>query len=510
MRPWPRPAPSGVIFGAVETRIFAEAAMRVLPSSSPVLFTLAAAALVTACSSPGPRYDLARAALDELPDTQLDVAPVHSASHTGPWRVEELLQLARRNNATLLAETWRTRGAVFARDEAAATILGPRLNARAFNFRRSNLPRTEFTVGPITTKAALGQKEFSQVEVTLQQRLLSLADQYYRIDAARLDAGAARMQLERVRQEVRRIVLGAIFDLLIQQDALRSVEAVVENLARREEETRRRYENGLAIENDVYKVQVERANQAQAAFELRSAIRATRVRLALLCGLDPESPLDIAWSRDVPDGAVAPRVGDAWRAAVKSRPDLHALSLSGEAFRRRGQAEWADYLPAVDLQSQYVWTDQSNLVEDDYFSLSLIAGIDLLDLSRHARIARFEAGEGEMAGRRLELERRIRGEIEVGCLSIANELSRLKFSSVAVKAGVEDVRVLKQRYDNGLSTANDLLEAEVRLLNARVSRIQARYRYFQNLAELDAIVGADGFAFRVEPPIGPPEPGAGK
>ena len=196
-----------------------------------------------------------------------------------------------------------------------------------------------------------------------------------------------------------------------------------------------------------------------------------------------------SWSRTMPAKATMPSSRAAFQKAMKNRPDLLALELQQQSAKRSATAEWFDYLPRIDGIVSYEWLDQDNLVEDDFFGLTVLGSVDFLDLSRHARNRQFTEQANSIKAQGLELERQIRFEVEQACLAIDNEINRRRQAQLASEAAQENVKVERLRFKNGKSTANDLLDAETRLVTQQINIIRARYRYYSNLALLEFVAG---------------------
>ena len=76
--------------------------------------------------------------------------------------------------------------------------------------------------------------------------------------------------------------------------------------------------------------------------------------------------------------------------------------------------------------------------------------------------------------------------------SIEDYQLALKQSNVytqAVEQSTENYRIIKDKYDNGLSNTNDLLDADVEQLNATVNKALAKANIVQKYYELLSVTG---------------------
>lgn len=465
--------------------------------ATPVLSFLALAGLA-ACSAPDldpARADRGRWLSDRIADDELNIAPVGSASLSGIISIDELLDAARVNNASLMRAGYSALIVRAQRDEAFANVVLPKLNGQLSYFRRNNQPATRSNFGGQSFKIPIGQRDMTMAGATFDQPIFSLADHIYRFNSFKLETRAAKLSYRRAWQEVRLVVLQTAFDLMELEDTLRGVDALIDSLKKRLGQVEDNLRFGTSIRRDVLRVKGEIANQGQNQIELQNSIATTRVALNTLVGVDPDAFYAIAWPRAMPTGQQPPSIGDAFAKALLNRPDLLGIELRKKAADERRKTEWASYLPRLDARLEYQYSDADQLVEDDYFAYSLLGSIELLDFGRHARIDKAKAEIGELSARGLELERQLRVDVELACRSVANELSRYKNAQILVESSEENAKVERERLEAGNTTIVDLIDAEVELVRDQVNLNIARLRYFKRLAELDAVTGVDGYAF---------------
>jgi outer membrane protein TolC len=455
--------------------------------------------LVTCCgcvsSALRPHLERSLALADAVTDAELSVAPVASASLSGPVSIRALLDLARRRNAGLKRAAFQALAARAQANEAFAQVALPRLSFQAAYFNRSNTPATRSNFGGMDFRIATGQKTAFNLASRVQAPLFSVADHIYRFGSVRLQAKAARLLTRRAWQQLRAQVIGAAFEQLEFSARIEGVNALLRSLRERERQFRSLRDNEKAIDNDVQRVLVEIANREQDRTELENALATRQVFLSGLLGLDPSDRYRLVWTRKVDEATRAPSSQEAFDRALEHRADLHSLELQRESNDELVRTEWAGYIPRLDLGAEYSFSDADQLLEDDFFSYTLSGSVDLLDFGRHARIARFEAQAGELANRGLELERQIRFEVEVACRAVANELSRLRQARIAERASLENLRVQRSLYDEGHCTISELIAAEVALQQARISGRSARFTYFRRLAELESVTGCESAIF---------------
>jgi outer membrane protein TolC len=89
----------------------------------------------------------------------------------------------------------------------------------------------------------------------------------------------------------------------------------------------------------------------------------------------------------------------------------------------------------------------------------------------------------------LDLERKVRLEVKSRAMDVSTADAALRVAERALLAAREAARVEKDRYQEGVSSSSDLLDAETRLLRAGLDRTNAVAASSLARARLDRAVG---------------------
>lgn len=406
-----------------------------------------------------------------------------------PLSLESAVREAVRRNAELRIA--RARGDA-ARSEArlADSFLYPRIEAQS-GYLRSPDPVAAFS-------AKLWQERFGaeDFEVSVLNDPAPVEDWTAgaRVGWRALDPGrwqeraAARHGADAARRAARRAEDGARFRArVLYWDAVRA-DAQVRSTRRSEEAARanarrfrRRMEEGL----------LTRADMLQARAELRAAearrVNASRLRRDARTAL----ALHLGWSPDtlpVPTDTMAePRPLTDARRPVAGRSDVRARAAEVDAARARQRAATFSYLPTVeafgDLTAHAAdpfQADGSHWSVGFAFRLPLFTG-----MRRPAERARAEAG---VRVARTEYDRTLRtARAEVARARDAVEAARraVDATRAAREAAAEGRDLMARRFEEGLATAADLLQAEARASDMRSRAIDALASYHVARARLD-------------------------
>lgn len=224
---------------------------------------------------------------------------------------------------------------------------------------------------------------------------------------------------------------------------------------------------GMATEADVLSVRVHVAAMKEQVIRRESDWKVARAALNEALGL----PLDAGHQLSTPlTPAPAVQAG-----SPDDRPELEQIRMARQAAEAQARSARSGYLPQVAFRGvleadrqQFVNKGGANWLVMGSLRWNLFDGNRTREAVAEARAmaAAAEAGERQYANAlRLELTR------AQADFQAANE--RIAVTAAGVAQAEESLRILRNRYLNGLATITDILRAQTALLDARIRRLAA-------------------------------------
>lgn len=422
--------------------------------------------------------------------------------------VEEAVAEALEANGSLRAARARARAAV-AEADAAEAFLWPALAADA-GWARTNDP-----VGVFGTK--LRQGRFQQTDLALdalnapapvsdwtagagvEWRGLDPAAWAGR-EAAVRGADAAQWTLERTR-EATAFRARILYWEAVRADGRLDAALAAEEAARATEHLfRRRRDEGVLTDADLLQAEAEAARAGARVAGADQQMRDARERLAVFLGRDPTrapAPADPALLPAPPTaagaaGAPAPPAG-AGGAGLPARSDLRARQAVVDASRARVRQARRAFLPTV---AAFAGLSSHAPEAFDGREHHWSGGVQLswpvfTGFARRARLDQARAGAEEAEATYEEALREARAEVEEARRAVGSAGEQVRATVAAVRAAEEAHRLVRRRFQEGLATPVDLLQAEARLAGLRGEAVDAAAAYRMALARLD-FVTVDG------------------
>ncbi len=261
-----------------------------------------------------------------------------------------------------------------------------------------------------------------------------------------------------------------------------------EGLARTEAwvtDVRARVDAGVSSPHEVAQAQAHRARQRVQRIQSAQAATLAERELVRLTGLPAGQALVLATPVDQPlvgtSGATLAEVADHYTRAVAGRAERDAFAARREAFSAAARAAMATLHPQVATfagieparpNSRFVpRTDRWNTSWD--FGVSVTWSLWDNGRARADRALALAQSEA-LAHRQREFESRLDVEVVQRLLDLESGRAAVEASSEAVDAAVEVHRVMRERYDAGVATSTEVLDAHIAWLDASLERTRLR------------------------------------
>lgn len=233
---------------------------------------------------------------------------------------------------------------------------------------------------------------------------------------------------------------------------------------------------GMGLSNDLLKVEIKRG---EAQLNLLRVINARTLADMNLCntiGIELLTEIEVdTLAIDTPIGAATPE----WD--ITSRPEYGLLQKQVEMKRQQVALTRADFLPQVGVQASYGYLNgfklNSSKVFDDYGSFTALVSVSVPIFhwgeGRHkTNAARAEQAISELQQR--DLEEKMNMEVQMYRSSLDEKRLQVKICRSVVLSAEENLRVVGNRYGQGMETTASMLEAQTEWQKASTDLIDAK------------------------------------
>jgi outer membrane protein TolC len=421
------------------------------------------------------------------------------AGAQGPLSLKEAVRVALDKHPSMEAAKAQAR-AVQTRVRQARSGYLPKLNYQE-SWQRSDNPvfvfsslltqhqftERNFAIGPLNRPDAINN---FQSQMTLDQVLWDGRQTRSQIRSAELGRDMAGEDQRRAQMDVIASVIRAYFgaalsqeNLNVAKEAVRSAEA---DLSRAEAVRAA----GMATDADVLAIHVHLAAVREQEIRRRNELDVARAALNEALGLALDTPHDLSTPLAVAKLADA-EVSQREESARQNRPEVRQNRLASSLAETQSEASRAALWPQVFFRVAFE-ADRRQFVNQggaNWFAGAFVRWNVFNGYADKARIDEMR----ELAARAKAQERQTDGAVRLQVRRAWSDLNaaqeRLEVAAAAVAMAEENLRIVKNRYEAGLTNVTELLRSETALMETRVRRLAAIHDQRLAAASLELAAG---------------------
>jgi TolC family type I secretion outer membrane protein len=255
-----------------------------------------------------------------------------------------------------------------------------------------------------------------------------------------------------------------------------------------------KYEVGSASKSDVLKAQVQYGNDKLDLIDAENQLKVAQATLSQLIGLDPKSNVEFS-----PTYTPREYEGDEMEAVkfgMANHPGLLAYEQNVRAAKYDVRSTYGRFLPSINVSGSRNWSgnrwdDVSGFDgKNGVWSLTTSLSLPIFEgFSRKSDIARSKATLNNARADYYYVRTGVELEIKTAYLDIQRSIEALKVAQEVVASAEEDMAITQEKYNLGAASILDVLDAQVSLVNAQNSHINAIFDHNLAIATLENAMG---------------------
>jgi outer membrane protein len=434
------------------------------------------------------------------------ILPLAALAQRRPLALDEAVAAGLEASPALHASRMKAESSSARALELAAGRL-PSLKLGAGYSRLSEVPPFAVTLPISPTPIVVSQSYFNNwnLRLSVQQPLFTGFRLEAGTESARMLEKSAGLDIEKDRSEFVFAVKSAYWGLARARELEAAVGETVRQVQEHLKDVRAFFDQGLLTRNEVLRTELQLSNAELMAIDARDAVEIARTSLVSLIGLPVGTDVELTTSAEsrtsrAPD-AVAP---DEDTAAAKSlletaltgRPELRSAEFRIKAFEAGLKAAKSGLYPQVSLAGNYYYLRPNPRILPalDKFKGTWDVGIavsfDLWNWGQtksQAEQAKAQLAQARDARKLLEDQAVL--DVIQSRLSLARAREKIGVAAAAVGQAEENLRMVRERFRQGVALNADVLDAEVFLLQAKTARAQAAIDIVLAQARLEKALG---------------------
>jgi outer membrane protein len=297
----------------------------------------------------------------------------------------------------------------------------------------------------------------------------------YGIESSEFLEKAARLDAEDDKDEAVQITIEAFATLFKAKTAVRLVK---ENLAQSEQRVKdlsNLEKNGLLARNDLLKAQLQSSTIELNLLDAENNLQLANVNMDLLIGLPTttELVLDTTGIAKKDDSRV---LDDYMQLALNNRKDVSALEYRKKAAETGVKAIQGEKYPSLQLTAGYIAADVPKVFSlTNAFNMGVGVSYNIASLWKNkVKVQQARARVKQLVETQAMMDDNVRLQINKNYFSLISFRKKIEVYAKAFEQATENYRIIKNKFDNSLATTTELLEADVALLQAKLSYTLAR------------------------------------
>ncbi|MFL2697746.1 MAG: TolC family outer membrane protein [Gammaproteobacteria bacterium] len=347
----------------------------------------------------------------------------------------------------------------------------------------------------------LDQYNSNYHSASLSQPLFRL-DKWFQFQQGKSLSKAAEAEFSYQQQETMIRVATSYFNVLNAMDALGAAKAEEQAIGRQRDQSKKRYDVGLASITEVHETQAAYDTSVVSTIVRESQLDSAKEALSAIIGgaIPLLSPLKEDYATPPP----TPMDRESWvKIGLKNNLQLKTARLNEEASKSNAKSAGSNHLPKVDIVGNvnrstsgqgkfggFITNPQMDMESDNRqysirFSMPIFQG-GYVSSARRQAYAQYEREKQ----RTVVTERSVINEIRSNHFSVQTQSANVKARKQSLVSSRSSLEATKIGFDVGSRNVVDLLQSERSLYAAQRDYSNSRYEYIIAMLRLKASVGS--------------------
>ncbi|WP_425058292.1 hypothetical protein SCACP_29370 [Sporomusa carbonis] len=326
-------------------------------------------------------------------------------------------------------------------------------------------------------------------EVSLSIPVYSGGNLESQIDQAKLNLRVADLNIDATKQQLKQSVTAYYFNVLQYRNELQISQETVDNYVGHLKNVQAQYDAGMVAKSDVLASEVSLANAQNSLIKAQNNYQLAVSSLNNAIGLPLDSELKL--KEDLKYEPYSLTLDDCARYAMANRPEIAEYQAKIAIARDDVKIAKSGYRPTVEFTAAQDWYDNKLPgSKNSNWLVALTLSWKIFDCGlNNAKVKQAQSSVDTALEQARQKRDAILLEVRQYYLSMQEAEKRIDTSKVAVKQAEENLRIAEVRYNAGVGTNLDVLDAVLSLNQAKTNYIQALYDYNTSKAQLDRAMG---------------------
>lgn len=280
----------------------------------------------------------------------------------------------------------------------------------------------------------------------------------------------------------------AYYDCLLARAMVRVAEESVVTFERHVADAQQMFDVGLISHFEVLRAKTELGARQSDAVAARNAERLARVNLRRVICMEQDAPIRLKGVLDCPP--IRETLDELLEEAFEARPELIALRKAIAAAEENVKRAKGQFKPRLAATADWANTDGGGQFMPDGWTFSIGAEWDIYTGGRRkCEVAEAKAQVSSLKHQQSDLRRLVELDVRQAYIHLQDSLAKIRSEKGTVELGKEGRRLAQLRFQEGVGTQAETLDAELALTGAETKLVQALREYMVGIASLQRALG---------------------
>jgi outer membrane protein TolC len=299
---------------------------------------------------------------------------------------------------------------------------------------------------------------------------------------------ASEVELRKTRDDVIQETVNNYLTVVFLLDVVKTRENVLSGMKRHEAMAEKLLQQGLIANYNMLRAKVAVAEAERNLFDDNNKLELSKTALKSMLGIQEDADIQIRDSLVYSDNLGG--FNSYLDKAMDQQPVLKLISLKKDAAHQKYNVERSKFLPQAGLFGQYEMYPQYLSCVEPRWAVGIQVSLNIFNgFQDYANLQTASHLEDEVKYLEADAVRNIRLLINKDYKDAANSKERYLKTDESISLAKENLRLNERRFDTGLGTSLEVIDAQLSLEKNEIESKQSLYDYYKSLTALNVNAG---------------------
>ncbi|MFA5032532.1 MAG: TolC family protein [bacterium] len=345
-------------------------------------------------------------------------------------------------------------------------------------------------IGADTISIPMGQEENYITQLTVQQPIFTWGKIISGYQISKLNLDATKEDYRKNKNELILNVTKAFYGIIVLEEFVKITEDGYKQLQKHTNVIEKRYNEGLASKFDLLRVKVQLTNMEPQLIKAKDGLELAKNGFKLMLGLKQNENIKLEGKLDYEPITI--ELEKSTKIAQVNRPEIKSMNMRKEMAKKALFINRTSNLPNIVAIGNYSYKKPLYFTNEwgTDWNVTLAAQMQIFSGFENLGRVRQASAQLSQAEHGLNLIKEgIKMEVQSTYLQLEQAKKLVTSQKENISQAEEALKIVEQRYNNGLATSLEVMDTQLALMQAKTNRLQALSDYVIAKCAFEKAVG---------------------